>query len=401
MLSDLWKAVLLLFSVLLLPVFTSVAMAEDDFPVGAFLKGKPITSDDLEYSIRLGGRLHIDTNNYEGVFNSDDGGGFESELFVRRGRLNISGYVTSNWQYRFQAVLEKNADNDISDAYVIYKGFGPKLWLRMGQQKEDLGLEWLTSSNTITSIERSAATRAFSHIRSEGVTVVGRYNDLSYNLGIHKNDYAQNDKAVLTGRLVKRMINEERDVLQLGGGFSYRDGDRGNLNVRPEVREIERVNRIDSGRISSDKALVFNVEGMTIQDNWHLSGELYYAQYQGGDDATAYGGYIMGGYFLTGEKRLYDDLHGRFGGVTPANDSGAWEVFSRLTWIDLSDNSKGNKAAILTAGVNWYLNPRVRFMVNYVHAEYDKPPAGLTDDGVGTIGDDSGDAITARLQFWY
>ncbi|ARN75466.1 hypothetical protein BST96_15920 [Oceanicoccus sagamiensis] len=378
-----------------------VSAAGFEFPVRSFLQGKPVTSDDLEYSIRLGGRLHVDSNNHEGVFNNAGGGGHDSDIFIRRGRLSISGYATSDWQYRFQAVLEKDADNDVSDAYVIYKGFGPKFWLRIGKQKEDLGLEWLTSSNTITTIERSAATRAFSHIRSEGVTVVGRHRDLSYNIGVHKNDYTENTKAVLTGRMVKRMINEERDVFQFGGGFSYREGNRGNINIRPEQREIAAIDRIDSGDISSDEGWVFNIESMTIQDNWHLSGELYYAEYRGKETAAPWGGYVMAGYFLTGEKRLYDDLHGRFAGVTPSGDKGAVELYSRLTWLDLADNGQGNKASILTTGVNWYLGPRLRLMLNYVHAEYDKPPAGLTDDGVGLTGDTSGDAIAARLQFWY
>ncbi len=401
MLLGLRKAVLSLFSCLLLLLSSTAAVAEDSFPIGSFLKGKPITSDDLEYSIRFGGRVHIDTNNFDGVFNNAKGGGHESDLFIRRGRLNISGYVTSNWQYRFQAVLEKDADNDVSDAYVVYKGFGPKFWLRIGQQKEDLGLEWLTSSNTITAIERSAATRAFSHIRSEGVTILGRHRDLSYNIGLHKNDYVDNDRAVITGRLVKRIIDEKREVFQYGGGFSYREGNRGNINVRPEIREIDPVDRIDSGRIDSDDAWVFNLESMTIQDNWHLSSELYYAEYKGPDGAKTHGGYLMAGYFLTGEKRLYDDLQGRFGGVTPGGDKGAVEVFSRLTWLDLADNGKGNKAFILTAGANWYLTPRIRVMVNYVHAEYDKPPSGLTDEGVGLTGDASGDAVAARVQLWY
>lgn len=381
--------------------FTAMAVAQDKFPFQSFLQGKPIASDDLEYSIRLGGRLHADMNVYDGVFNNSDGGGSEQETFIRRGRLNISGYASSNWQYRLQAVLEKDADNDVSDAFVIYKGFGPKFWVRIGKQKEDLGLEWVTSSNTTTAIERSAATRAFSNIRSEGISLMGRHEDLSYNFGVHNNDYTDDNKPVLTARIVKKNINEKREVFQFGGGFSFREGDRREIVVRPEIREISRVNRVSSGQFQSDDGWVFNLETMKIKDNWHLSAELYLSEYSGDKDLSSNGGYITAGYFITGEKRLYDDLFGRFSGVTPIKESGAWEVFTRYSWIDLADNGQGNSADILTIGTNWYVNSRIRLMLDYVHTEYDKAPDALSETGVAVIGKTSGDAVAARFQFWY
>lgn len=372
------------------------------------MQGKPVASDDLEYSIRLGGRLHADINHFEGVFNNTSGGDTDTdtntESFIRRARLNINGYATSDWQYRVQGVLENNADSDISEAFIVYKGFGPKYWIQLGKQKEQRGLEWVTNSNMMTAIERSMATQAFSNVRSEGISLLGRREDISYQLGLFNNEGSNEDSKekdpVVTGRLVKKLVSDKREVFQFGGSFSWRDGDREIISARPELRKINLADRLSSGRFSSSDARIINLEALLIKENMHFSGEIYQTLHRS-EDYQASGAYLLFGYMLTGEKRLYDDLLGRFGGITPLADSGAWEVFSRLSYIDLADNGQGNKGTVVTLGSNWYLDANLRLMLNYIHAEYDKAPDAGSATGTALLGETSGDALAFRFQYGF
>jgi phosphate-selective porin OprO/OprP len=50
---------------------------------------------------------------------------------------------------------------------------------------------------------------------------------------------------------------------------------------------------------------------------------------------------------------------------------GAWEVGARYSYLDLNDgnDTRGGILGDFTLGINWYLNPNVRFMFNYVLAD--------------------------------
>ncbi len=68
---------------------------------------------------------------------------------------------------------------------------------------------------------------------------------------------------------------------------------------------------------------------------------------------------------------------------------GAWELGLRFSHTDLDDNAglagaacaagciRGGTQNIWTFGVNWYLNPQVRLLFNYLHIDVDRlNPAG-------------------------
>ena len=114
---------------------------------------------------------------------------------------------------------------------------------------------------------------------------------------------------------------------------------------------------------------------------------------RGFEDPVFSGGYIYASYFLTGEYRPYKMTDGEFDRVKPRKNFsiegkglGAWEVAFRYSTMDLNDKSvNGGFLRDFTWGLNWYLNPNTRVMLNYIYA--DEQPIGEAD------------IIQARFQF--
>ena len=109
------------------------------------------------------------------------------------------------------------------------------------------------------------------------------------------------------------------------------------------------------------------------------------------------GGYVEVLYFLTGEHRAYIRESGLFDRIVPRRNAywvkgeegkpdecgpGAWQVGFRYNYLDLND--EGIDGGILndfTAGLNWFINPNMKFQWNY-SVTLRQSPTGLSD---GTI----------------
>ncbi len=145
------------------------------------------------------------------------------------------------------------------------------------------------------------------------------------------------------------------------------------------------------------------------------------------DDVTSKGYYVTATFLLTGEDSV---LNGPvvprrpFSPFAGALGPGAWEIALRFSQIEFDSDDPldffdgnlangvtagngTNRAQALTAGVNWYLNSRVRLMANYTHYWYDNDFATPTSCRRNTCaagdlrrGDDAWEFLT-RLQFWF
>jgi phosphate-selective porin OprO/OprP len=121
-------------------------------------------------------------------------------------------------------------------------------------------------------------------------------------------------------------------------------------------------------------------------------------------DVTAY--YVQASWFMTGEKKVYKKDRGAFGSPKPNGAYGAWELAARMEYIESDDEDENNSLCAVsgvsgaaaadkceveqvTVGLNWYVNPNVRFMLNYYLPKVDLG---------GTEGKDEPDAVSLRTQ---
>jgi phosphate-selective porin OprO/OprP len=91
-------------------------------------------------------------------------------------------------------------------------------------------------------------------------------------------------------------------------------------------------------------------------------------------------------YFLTGESRPYKSSLDGFSRVKPNNNygsggKGAIELVARVSNMDLTAANEGALNDI-TLGVNWYLNPHTRVMLNYVMGEMTNETEVITENAV-------------------
>jgi phosphate-selective porin OprO/OprP len=196
------------------------------------------------------------------------------------------------------------------------------------------------------------------------------------------------------------------------------------LSDRPELR-IDTTSLLSTGQLGT---LGHPVSGGYIADVelagnygplfWQGEYMHYSIDRDGLDTADFDGGYGEASYTLTGEAHKYNKATGAYNGIVPAHAFdpsqgywGAWEVAGRVSYIDLTSNLNhhlalsaqpdavnGGKQTVYTAGLNWYPNSYMRFMLNYIHADFDKANTSSSSVPFGSNIGATVDAIALRTQ---
>ena len=361
--------------------------------------GVEVTTYDGEFSFELGGRLMIDSVYYNGSEN-ELGDGTE----LRRARIEAEGTMFGDWGYEF-GVDFADKDADIKDAYLNYEGLYP-VKFQFGQFKEPFSLEELTSSRYITFMER-ALPNVFAPGRHIGVGA--KYRAINWTLAGGVFGEAFDDDVSkegdegwgASGRFTYSPWHEDTQALHLGGALSYRkinDKQEIEYDIRPEshVTDVKFLNTDDIE--DTDSVLLSGLEAAWVFGPWSLQGEYLRSDVRrsmGNPDLSFDGWYLFGSWFLTGESRDYKFKKGSFGRVRPNNKAGAWELALRYSTLDLDDGPiTGGEAKHWTAGLNWYINPNMRLMTNYILVDNN---LNADDDG-DVSGDDDLGIFQLRMQ---
>lgn len=346
-----------------------------------------IASEDGTIQFEIGGRIHNDWAFMGSNLAVQDAfGNLEDGVEFRRARVLIGGELYRHTEFRIQYDFA-TGEAEARDVYLGFKEIPVLGGIRVGQFKEPFSLEELISSNDIPFIERSLM-HAFAPSRQTGIMLYnsGAGDALNWAGGVFRetddagtgtgdNNYS------LTGRISGSpwYADEGRRLLHLGFATSYRslDDQIVRFSTRPEAHLAPTF--LDTGLIGADSYQLQGLEGAVQVDSFSLQSELSRASVDRltGSDASFHGFYLEGSFVLTGEHRSYRRSSGVFGTVRPRNNFmngsgglGAWETKIRFSRLDLDDQEiAGGILEDITLGLNWYLNPNVRIMWNYVHAD--------------------------------
>lgn len=359
------------------------AEAEVDSPTDfhVFWKdGLRAETNDGQFQIRLGGRLHTDISTmfenepYDGRF-----GRVESSDEIRRARLFVQGYVYERVEYKFEVDFA-GGKTTAKDMYMGVRGW--PVTARFGHQKEPFSLEEQVSSRFITFTERSLV-NMFAPSRNLGLMLGNGFNDgrSSWAAGVFRetDGFAADpgDNYNFTGRLTHALLrsDDSRQLLHLGVALQHREVDGTvSLSTRPGDHLAP---KLLSVRIPATSANTVNVETSVNIGSLGLQAEYVSMWVQASEAANprVWGYYAQGSYFLTGETRPYSG--GKFVRLKPARNfpggPGAWEIGVRYSLADLSEAAPTSAHTLwnLTVGLNWYWNPNVRMMFNYDVADLD------------------------------
>jgi phosphate-selective porin OprO/OprP len=341
--------------------------------------------------------------------------------------------------------LPGGAVSGIENAYLSYTGikpFGGTLAIEGGIMDLPYTLDEAMSSNDIPFMERAAPGVVARNIAADDFrsTVGARwFNDIFWAGGyvtgpttgaIHSassvNPNGTTEQLGAVARVAGQIVSGKDYSLHIGGDAEWlirpphnlvTNAQTLTLSERGELR-IDPTNLISTGAIANvSGAQVYSVEAAATYGPLFFQGEYFWFNIDrnaatglppfGAPSLKFEGGYAEASFILTGETRKYNPAAAAYYGVVHEHPFslagggwGAWEIAGRVSTIDLNDQLAtatgiaGGHQTIYTAGLNWYVNRNVRFLVNYLHGNVAKQvsPTSAADAGAKF------DAIAMRTQ---
>lgn len=404
--------------------FAGAVTSKEDISIKTTGGGIKVQSDNGN-TFSIGGRIMYDMDFYDGLYNSDFAAGADelgdssSEAEFRRTRVNVKGTSGKNWAYKITVDIDEG-EAEIDTGYIAYKGFS-FADVVLGRFKAPFGLEELTSSKWISTIERSptAGIGFLSGKPSFQLGLQGHTESLFWGASIIDEDNEDTDgqdSYSLAGRLGGHFGVGENGFVHLAASYAMRDfGDDGENRFRSRLG-VHTTGRVTAGRFGVDDADQFGLEAAGVFGPFSLQGEYRSADFDAGDEDVAGSGvnangrtvtdvdvdgyYLQASYFLTGETRGYKGKAGKFDKVKPKGPRGAWELVAKYEdgEVDADTTPDDAEFELLTLGVNWYANNNLKFMLNYLDADTD----GFTSiggDSLDAIGEEDGSAVSLRAQY--
>ncbi|MGB3808727.1 MAG: porin [Parvibaculum sp.] len=374
-----------------------------------------------EYAFKFRGQIAADAAVFDNKTGAND---FNSGTQLRRARLGIDGTIQSDWLYRLEIDVgnasrddSATGEVDVKDAYIQYKGID-KTVFTIGQHKTPNTLEQAIPSTDTLFVESPLFVEAFTNRVTAGgdykAGISAKYSDVNWTatVGVFGENYSINGGGNTGGtatpvyrdegwgpaaRFTYAPINGVDKTLHLGVSGYWRDtgGRTSGLRFRtgPEI-SVDSTRLVDTGNINAKS---YSFIGGELAGQY---GPIFFQSEYGrtstnriaASDVTFDGGYVQASWVLTGENREYKD--GAFNRIKPKNPFslkngtwGAWEIATRYSTLDLNDeNIVGGKETNYSVGLNWYPNPYLRLLVDYVHFDATK---GLAQD--------KGDALVSRV----
>lgn len=336
--------------------------------------GLKVTSADEAFAFSLGGRMHWDAY----VFDRDSAPATSgSEL--RRARLTLQGKAYG-WDYKLEQDFGAGNNLDgLRDAYIATR-VGPGT-LTLGQFKPYRSMDELTSSNELLVLERAStsATGIFTGRQFQqgvGYLVAGEAYTVGASVFSLRSAASRRNEGVgVAARGTWTPVRTEDTTVHLGLSLSHENSNQDSEALAARGNYAGR--RGPSLAIASTPAgsgQSVNAVGLEVAA---AKGPAFvqaeYVQARFGQPAAASqrvdAWYVQGSWLLGGGHKPYKSGTGVFGSAK-VEDGGQWELVARYDHIRNRDIA-GREAGSATFGVNYYVNPALRFMLNYTRGDND------------------------------
>jgi phosphate-selective porin OprO/OprP len=352
-----------------------------------------IQSEKGDFRLQIGALVHAD-----GRFALDDSAETITDTFlIRRVRPYLRG--------RFAQFFEFYVNPDfaggtvvVQDAYVDTV-FSPAFRVRAGKAKTPFGMERLHSVSNILFFERALPTALVPN-RDVGIQVLGDLSGgvVSYLAGVINGvadgssaDLDSGDSKDLAGRLVLRPFTRkpESPLRGLSLGVAGSRGRQTGAGALPSYR----TSSLQQPFFSYSGAVA---DGVRTRYSPQLS---YYYKSFGGfaeyvhselpvrkgtveDDVAHDSWQLAASWVLTGEaategsagvrpRTNFDFENGHFGALQVAARYHALKVDDRAFALNLAAAGASREAAAWTLGLNWYLTPNFKYVLNFERTVFD------------------------------
>jgi phosphate-selective porin OprO and OprP len=401
-----------------------------------FKDGFKINSGDGKSNMSINGRIQLDSRHYQDTSGATAATANIADTFdVRRAYLGAKGTFKKYYDWEVTADFAAQSNSSHLDvAYFNVNYFEKKAMFQFGQFKMPYSLEERTSSRFIDFQERSfvnntsltpAKERGF---MIHGTPFTGVNYGLAFSTGQGKNtnetDQREDGKDIivhLDTNFAEIMGNKEA-IYHVGGSYGIGDLAPAVQGAqRSEARGAEFFSTVAPNGTTMERKR-FNLETALAYGPVKLQGEYGRATFEGQNAASVSYNKDMSAYYaealwlVTGEKYADSFKGGKFDRITPKNNFnpdfsslGAIELGIRYSEFDAGDiklaaasdantpilaANKTNKADSLVLGIKWIPDPNARFLLNYVHTDYDTDVLWATGKTVGKE-----KAITMRAQY--
>ena len=354
--------------------------------------------NDFLQDLDIGLRINLDSNRFSDIYREDRLESYQYDSQLRRARLSLKLPLGNNWSSKVQIAINEGEDSyETKDLYLRYKGFD-FADIKIGQSKEPFGLENVTSSSNSLFTERSLSTLALG--RSKGINLSDANRAYSWSIGKYKVEQngkvkADGDRAY-TARATISPINRDTSYIHFGLAYTNRDLQGAEYEIKTNGGVYSGFNFLDTRNIATETIVKKGAEVAWGRGSLSLQGEYQQLQIEAlntNQSATYQGYYTQLSYFLTNDHRPYKK--GRFSGVKPNSKQGAWELTLRKTAlqsveIGSANNNDAIDIATTVVGVNYYLNKKVKLVLNAIDTE---------TNGISSYNQNpGGSALSLRLQ---
>jgi phosphate-selective porin OprO and OprP len=333
--------------------------------------GIKVVSDDGNFEFALGGRIHFDAYAFD-----RDLADVTGTTDFRRARLTLGGKAYG-WEYKLEQDFSSGSTTEgFRDVFIARKALGGKITI--GQFKPYRSMDELTSSNEVTLMERTFASasgiyggRQF----QQGVGYLRGGENYSAGFALFNLKHAaspRNEGVGAAGRITYAPINSGDSTLHIGASVSTENANKNSSNLS--------ANAVYAGRRgpSQNIATTPGASGESVDTvGLELAGAFGPAYFQSEYARARFGQplgsahdvdtwYVQGSWMLGGDRKPYKAGNGVFGAPKA---SGAWELTARYDTIE--NNDLNRKASSTILGVNYYINPNLRLMLNYTDGDND------------------------------